>query len=70
MYKIRKLKRSDFAAYYKNEVSYYKELLENPAFDIGTGTYGKKIKKKDIKGAFLKLYKCGFAQRHCSCCRK
>ena len=55
MYKIRKLKRSDFAAYYENEVSYDKELLETPAF--GIGTYGKKIKKKDIKAAFSKLYK-------------
>jgi RimJ/RimL family protein N-acetyltransferase len=59
MYKIRKLKRSDFTAYCENEVSYYKELRENPAF--GTGTYGKKIKKRDMRVAFTKLYKAAAA---------
>jgi len=29
---IRKLKQSDFAEYYKTELSYYKELKKDPTF--------------------------------------
>jgi RimJ/RimL family protein N-acetyltransferase len=51
----RKPKRSDFAEYYKNELSYYKELKKDPKF--GIGTYGKKLTKKDIEKSFSKLLK-------------
>jgi len=52
---IRELKRSDFAEYYKNELSYYKELKNDPTF--GIGTYGKRLTRKDIKKSFSKLLK-------------
>ena len=52
---IRKLKRSDFAEYYKNELSYYKELKKDPTF--GIGTYGKRLTRKGIKKSFSKLLK-------------
>ena len=50
---IRKLKRSDFAEYYKTELSYYKELKKDPTF--GIGTYGKQYTKKSIKNSFSRL---------------
>jgi len=53
--RIRNLKRSDFAEYYKNELQYYKELKKDPAF--GIGTYGKRLTRKDIKKSFSKLLK-------------
>jgi len=52
---IRKLKRSDFAEYYKNELSYYKELKKDSTF--GIGTYGERRTKKEIKKSFSKLLK-------------
>jgi len=52
---IRKLKRSDFAGYYKNELSYYKELKKGSTFRIVT--YGKRLTKKDIRKSFSKLLK-------------
>jgi len=53
--RIRKLKRSDFAEYYKNELQYYKELKKDPTF--GIGTYGKRLTRNDIKKSFSKLLK-------------
>ena len=52
---IRKLKRSDFAEYYKNELSYYRELKKDPTF--GVGTYGERLTKKEIEESLLKLLK-------------
>jgi len=49
--RIRKLKRSDFAEYYKNELQYYRELKKDPTF--GIGTYGKRLTKKHRR-IFLK----------------
>jgi RimJ/RimL family protein N-acetyltransferase len=60
-YRIRKLKRSDFTAYYGNELSYYKELKSNPEF--GIGTYGKKLRRSDIRASFSKLYRSTLAHK-------
>jgi len=47
---IRKLKRSDFAEYYKNELQYYRELKKDPTF--GIGTYGN---ERTVPSTFVKL---------------
>ena len=55
MWKIRKLRSSDFKDYCSNELSYYMELVKDPSF--GIGSYGKTVNKTLLAKHFKAMLK-------------
>lgn len=55
MVRIRRLRRSDFDGFCKNQRSYAAELRNNPGF--GLGAYGRRVTKSLLQKRFSELYK-------------